>query len=218
MVQKYDRTHTHTRAQAHRYIGRHTNEKKQQKPKAHRISCVLDPLRDEMQNKLEIFYAVCWCRAVSVVASASAIVLAVIFCFPFIQIVYLSIFTFSCFLFVFCVFFSFFFFCCCYIHCAQHHTTSSSFSALLFGSKNLSSLLRWFSSFTYLLGSSLCISDETDEEIGVEIVPAFEWNSGQQSLRLTAIHTILHERDEKEEEEEKKRVTHTWHMRNQWKK
>lgn len=30
------------------------------KPKAHRISCVLNPLRDEMQNKLEIFYAVCW--------------------------------------------------------------------------------------------------------------------------------------------------------------
>lgn len=39
--------------------------KRRKKTKAHRISCVLNPLRDEMQNKLEIFYAVCWYRSLT---------------------------------------------------------------------------------------------------------------------------------------------------------
>lgn len=112
-------------------------------------------------------------RALSV-SVAVAIVLAVIFCFPFIQIVYLSIFTFSCFLFVFCC-------CrfCCWVaslffHSVVQHTTSSSTSSvrhslLLFGSnekkniqKSLSlslsrallSLCRWFHRlYAYLFAS-----------------------------------------------------------------
>lgn len=99
-----------------------------------------------MQNKLEIFYAVCTSRARSLIRSfvhwfgrwllsvaGYHCALAVIFCFPFIQIVYLSIFTFSCFLFCILVvvavdvFFFFFFvlffqfFVCSSCNTPHHH-------------------------------------------------------------------------------------------------
>lgn len=61
MVQKHE--HTGADREIRKATHSTTSKMTRKKPKAHRISCVLNPLRDEMQNKLEIFYAVCWCRA-----------------------------------------------------------------------------------------------------------------------------------------------------------
>lgn len=152
-----------------------------------------------LARSLELLLLGCYC--------CSHCALAVIFCFPFIQIVYLSIFTFSCFLFVFLPLMLMFF--CVFI--VQHTTSSSSSTATVtrhsplfcccccfFSVRNkkktqthiylYSVCARWFSSFR----PSAPLMSLWREKIGVEIVPAFEWKrrpTRREKTRTTDTHT-----------------------------